>query len=228
MTNILLDQIIGNLSDEALRYFFPGLQRKECNDDIAVIFGDELYSHVTSAAEETTEPSTNELDIDPKTKALIEEIEAIQRKYDVTIEELEAALAYRVKLSHLRITRHHTIILDDFDYQEVKMDSLTKTVFLLYLKHPEGISYKNLVDYRAELEDIYMSISGRSDLEGIRKSVDDLTTPLLSNSINEKVSKVKKAFRDLVDDRVARFYYIDGKQGTAKSIALDRSLVIWE
>lgn len=54
----------------------------------------------------------------------------------------------------------------------------------------------------------------------------DLCDPL-NNSINEKVSKVKKAFRDAVDDRVARFYYIDGKKGTAKRIALDRDFVLW-
>ena len=55
----------------------------------------------------------------------------------------------------------------------------------------------------------------------------DLCDPL-NNSINEKVSKVKKAFRDAVNDRVARFYYIDGEKGTAKRIALDRDYVIWE
>ena len=174
------------------------------------------------------EPKPIDLEPDARTKAVLDEIEAIQKKYGITIEELEAALSYRVRLSHLRITRHHAIILDDFDRQEVRMDTLTKAVFLLYLKHPEGIRYKDLCDHRCELENIYMSISGRSDLEGIRKSISDLTDSIMSNSINEKVSKAKKAFRDVVEDRVARFYYIDGKQGAAKSIALDRSLVIWE
>lgn len=108
------------------------------------------------------------------------------------------------------------------------MDTLTKSVFLLFLKHPEGIRYKDLCDHRSELESIYMSISGRSNLESMRKSIRDLTDSVTSNSINEKVSKAKKAFRDVVDERIAKFYYIDGKQGAAKSIALDRSLVIWE
>lgn len=169
-----------------------------------------------------------ECDLDPKTKALLDEIEAIKVKYGITIEELEAVLSYRVKLSHLRITRHKEIILDDFDHREVKMDALTKSIFLLYLKHPEGIRYKELCDHRSELEEIYLSISGRSDMDSIRKSIDDLTDPITSNSINEKVSRAKKAFREVVDVRIARFYYIDGRQGAAKRIALDRSLVIWE
>ena len=174
------------------------------------------------------EYGTVEPEVDPKTKAIIDEIEALKVKYGITIEELEAVLSYNVKLSHLRITRHWAIILDDFDRQEVKMDTLTKAVFLLFLKHPEGIRYKDLCDHRSELESIYMSISGRSNLESMRKSISDLTDSVTSNSINEKVSKAKKAFRDVVDERIAKFYYIDGKQGAAKSIALDRSLVIWE
>lgn len=174
------------------------------------------------------EYGTVEPEVDPKTKAIIDEIEALKVKYGITIEELEAVLSYNVKLSHLRITHHKAIILDDFDRQEVKMDTLTKSVFLLFLKHPEGIRYKDLCDHRRELESIYLSISGRSNLESMRKSISDLTDSVTSNSINEKVSKAKKAFRDVVDERIAKFYYIDGKQGAAKSIALDRSLVIWE
>ena len=176
---------------------------------------------------ENPEPPVTDLEPGEKTKAILAEIEALQRKYGVTIEELEIALAYKVKLSRLHITGKKEILLEDFDRKEVKMDTLTKAVFFLYLRHPEGIRYKELSDYQQELEEIYSSITGREDLVSIRKSVADLCDPL-NNSINEKVSKVKKAFRDAVDDRVARFYYIDGAKGTAKRIALDRDFVIWK
>lgn len=174
------------------------------------------------------EPPVPEMVLEPRTLALLDEIDALQRKYGVTIEELELALSYKIKLSRLRITSRYEIILDDFDHTEVKMGTLAKAVFLLYLKHPEGIRYKDLIDHQLELEQIYTSISDRSNLEAMQKSISDLTDPITSNSINEKVSKVKKAFLDTMDDRVARFYYIDGKPGEAKKIALKRSLVIWE
>ena len=152
----------------------------------------------------------------------------MRRKFKITIDDLEEVLLiYKVKLSRLRITEKKAIVLEDFDRKEVKMDTLTKAVFLLYLKHPKGIRYKELSDYQQELEEIYSSITGREDLDSIRKSVADLCDPL-NNSINEKVSKVKKAFRDVMDDHVAMFYYIDGKRGTAKRIALDRGYVLWE
>lgn len=256
MEKLSADKIIRLLSADAMRYFFPGYSATESiyhevrfriHDSAKVAhraekthdyLSEDKAAPATAAAAPTTHaaPATtaaapaaeSECDLDPKTKALLDEIEAIKVKYGITIEELEAVLSYRVKLSHLRITRHKEIILDDFDHREVKMDALTKSIFLLYLKHPEGIRYKELCDHRSELEEIYLSISGRSDMDSIRKSIDDLTDPITSNSINEKVSRAKKAFREVVDVRIARFYYIDGRQGAAKRIALDRSLVIWE
>ena len=252
MEKLSAAKIISLLSADAMRYFFPGYSAMESDfheirfrihDSVKVAHRAEIthdYLSEDKAAPATTAaaPTTSaapaapaaesECDLDPKTKALLDEIEAIKVKYGITIEELEAVLSYRVKLSHLRITRHKEIILDDFDHREVKMDALTKSIFLLYLKHPEGIRYKELCDHRSELEEIYLSISGRSDMDSIRKSIDDLTDPITSNSINEKVSRAKKAFREVVDVRIARFYYIDGRQGAAKRIALDRSLVIWE
>ena len=243
MEKLSAAKIISLLSADAMRYFFPGYSAME-SDFNEIRFRIHDSGKVAHRAEKTHDylsedkaaPATtaaapaaeSEFDLDPKTKALLDEIEAIKVKYGITIEELEAVLSYRVKLSHLRITRHKEIILDDFDHREVKMDALTKSIFLLYLKHPEGIRYKELCDHRSELEEIYLSISGRSDMDSIRKSIDDLTDPITSNSINEKVSRAKKAFREVVDVRIARFYYIDGRQGAAKRIALDRSLVIWE
>ncbi len=197
--------------------------RKICEKSFGDLF-DEGLDHES----QLEEPAVPDLEPDKRTKAILAEIEALQRKYKITIDDLkEVLLIYKVKLSRLHITEKKAIVLEDFDRKEVKMDTLTKAVFFLYLRHPEGIRYKELSDYRQELEGIYSSITGREDLGSIRKSVADLCDPL-NNSINEKVSKVKKAFRDVVDDHVARFYYIDGKKGTAKRIALDRDFVLWK
>ncbi len=188
----------------------------------------DLYNDDLKPESQFEEPAVLDLELDEQTKAILAEIETLRRKYKITIDDLEEVLLiYRVKLSRLHITEKKAIVLEDFDRKEVKMDTLTKAVFLLYLRYPEGIRYKELSDYQQELEEIYSSITGREDLDSIRKSVADLCDPL-NNSINEKVSKVKKAFRDVVDDHVARFYYIDGKKGTAKRIALDRDFVLWE
>lgn len=255
---------LGELSPEALRYFFPGLSlddadmeggiRHMCRGNVndaargsgrrrlprlKQSMGTYLPMHEEECPMELCElepsfgmpcmPGCYDADDLPGDIAedLIRELELLQQKYSVTIEQIEAVLSYKVRLSHMRITGKHDIILEDFDYLHVKMDTLTKAVYLLFLKHPEGIRFKELSDHTSELEQIYMSITGRTDMESIRRSITSLTDPL-DNSINEKVSKAKKAFRNVIDDRIAKFYYIDGKQGAAKGIALDRSLVIWE
>ncbi|MGM9791319.1 MAG: hypothetical protein ACI3Y4_02805 [Candidatus Cryptobacteroides sp.] len=176
--------------------------------------------------EEIPEPQAID-EVSPRTLRILKEIERLEKELGVSLEEIEQALSYKVKLSRLRISRSHRIFLDDFDGVEVMMNALDKTVFFFYLNHPEGVSFKQLADYKRELLDIYASISGREDMDAMRSSIDTLTDPF-DNSINEKVSRIKKAFLNVVNDRVARFYYIRGDAGTAKSIALDRSLVVFE
>jgi len=162
-----------------------------------------------------------------KVQEFMKEMKELMDKYHLTFDQITAILEYQVNLSRLQITKSGKITLVDFDYQEVKMDVLSKTVFFFYLKHPEGVNFKDLIDYKDELTDIYASISGKGDMASIRASIDTLVDVTANNSLNEKVSRVKRAFRNVVDDRIAQFYYIDGKAGTAKSIKLDRSLVIW-
>ena len=107
------------------------------------------------------------------------------------------------------------------------MEPLVKAVYLLFLKHPEGIIFKYLPDYRKELTDIYNMVRpwGLSD-KSIR-SIEDVTNPLL-NSINEKCARIRGAFVGQFDNHMARHYYIDGLRGEAKKISLPRELVVWE
>ena len=165
--------------------------------------------------------------LDPKARAILDEIERIQVEFGISIEELETLLDSRIRLSRLTITPQNRIYLSDYGNREIRMDHLSKAVYFLYLRHPKGIRFKELSDYRDELLHIYLKITGRDSLEDIRKSIDDIVDPL-NNAINVKVSRVKSAFRSAVSDRVARHYYIDGTGGMPKKVSLDRKLIIWQ
>lgn len=130
------------------------------------------------------------------------------------------------KLSRLHV-RYPRIFLPDYQNMEIRMSPLPKAVYLLYLKHPEGIRFYNLPDYRDELYHIYAGFSGRENPDDIRASVEDVTNPL-GNSINEKCSRIRQAFLSKFEDRLARNYYITGERGTAKKIILPREMVTWE
>lgn len=136
-------------------------------------------------------------------------------------------LKHQIKFSRIAITKDCTVLLTDYDNKEVKMEPMTKAVYLLYLRHPEGIAFKQLPDYRKELAYIYNRIKPLGLNDRVLKSIEDVTNPLL-NSINEKCSRVKAAFLPLVDGSLVDHYYIIGKGGEEKKIILPRNLVTWE
>ena len=130
------------------------------------------------------------------------------------------------QLSRIHI-RYGRIFLPDYHNIEIKMPPLSKAIYLLYLRHPEGIMFSYLPDYRSELLKLYELISGRDNREDIRRSIDDVTDPT-RNSINEKCSRIKQAFLREFDDSIARNYYITGERGEAKKILLPREMVTWD
>ena len=131
------------------------------------------------------------------------------------------------RLSRLVITKDYRIILPDYNNMEIKMEPLAKAVYLLFLKHPEGIMFKCLPDYRKELAEIYNRLRPLGLTDKAIRSIEDVTNPLL-NSINEKCARIRGAFVGQYDDHMARHYYIDGRRGEVKKIALPRNLVVWE
>ena len=189
-----------------------------------------IYADIAEPDEETASPNLPEPDaeaLDPRTEQILAEIRRLQEKYGVSIDELEVMLGYTVRLSPVRITRGGKIFLPDYDYREVKMPNVAKALYFLYLRHPEGLRYKEIADHKEELLHIYEGISGRDNPEEMEKSIDILVNPL-GNGLNVNASRVKTAFRNVVSDRIARFYYISGAAGDVKKVPLDRDLVLWD
>ena len=131
------------------------------------------------------------------------------------LEELRIEAA-RAKLSRLVVTKDYRIILTDYDNKEVELTPVHKAVYLLFLAHPEGIEFKRLRDYRDELAQYYMATARLMDKQAIMESVEMLVDPL-NNSINEKCSRIKKVFLDMMDEYTASYYIISGH--TQKHIA---------
>ena len=154
------------------------------------------------------------------------------------LEELRIEAA-RSRLSRLLITKDYRIILVDYDNKEVEMSPVHKAVYLLFLNHPEGIEFKKLSDYRDELLGYYMATAKLMDKQTITESVDMLVNPL-NNSINEKCSRIKSIFLNMMDQYIANYYIISGHTqkhfaGSSKiwyerlkNIKIPRELVIRE
>lgn len=133
----------------------------------------------------------------------------------------------KAQLSRLVITKDYRILLPDYNDIEVKMEPLVKAVYFLFLKHPEGIVFKELADYRVELLDIYKTLKFMGLSKRTVQSIEDVTNPLL-NSINEKCARIRSAFVKEFDEGLAKNYFVTGERGEAKKVTLPRDLVAWE
>ena len=122
------------------------------------------------------------------------------------LEELRIEAA-KGQLSRLMITQDYRFVLTDYDNKEVELQPVHKAVYLLFLAHPEGIEFKRLADYREELTRYYMATAKLMDKEKIIEGVEHLVNPL-DNAINEKCSRIKKVFLELMDEYRASYYII--------------------
>ena len=127
-------------------------------------------------------------------------------------------------MKKLTITKDYCVLLGD---KEIKMEPIVKAVYLLFLKHPEGLVFKELPDYRKELTGIYAGLKPLGLNDRVIQSIEDVTNPLL-NSINEKCSRIKSVFANELDEPMLSKYIVIGKSGEAKKIALPRDIVVWE
>lgn len=167
--------------------------------------------------------------LDKETRELLREIDwrirALEQK-GISKHILERLINKPEKLSRLVITADYRILLPDYNNMEIQMTPLVKAVYLLFLRHPEGIIFKHLMDYQDELKDIYKKIKGKRWILSQRRSVEDVTDPM-KNSINEKCARVREAFVTRFDERLAKHYIITGERGEPKRITLPQDLIVW-
>jgi hypothetical protein len=131
------------------------------------------------------------------------------------------------KLSRLLITSDYRIVLPDYNNMEIKMEPLPKAIYLLFLKHPEGIKFKDMPDHQKELFHLYRKVAVRGVREKHLATIADLVNPF-NNSMNEKCSIIKKRILALLDDDLAQHYYISGGKGETKKIDIHPSMIEWE
>lgn len=135
-------------------------------------------------------------------------------------------LSHKSKLSPLLITSDYRLMLTDYNI-EIVMRPLVKAVYLLFLRHPEGILFKSLPDYRQELADIYKRLRGGELSSKEQQSIDKLINPI-DNSINEKCARIRESFLVKINDTLTEVYMVSGMRGEPKRIELHHSMVQWD
>ena len=141
-------------------------------------------------------------------------------------ETIWALLVPMQELSPIHVTKDYSITLPLYR-KEIKLPPVQHAIYLLFLKHPEGIYFKNLPDYEEELYFLYRKLAFRGANVRHIQTIKDLVNPL-SNSMNEKCSNIKKRVLAILDDSLAKHYYISGGKGELKRIDIKPEMIVWE
>jgi len=128
------------------------------------------------------------------------------------------------QVSRLIIDEEYRIFLPDYNNLEITLTPLPKALFILFLKHPEGILFPEMPKYEKELFHIYKHLSKSESYFKMKSSIADMCNPN-KNSINEKASRIKEAFIQHFSEDLANQYTITGERGKRKGIQIDRGLV---
>jgi len=137
------------------------------------------------------------------------------------------SLAEPVDPVELFVDKNFTIRMGRPDGPMLQLRPLVKTLFILFLKHPEGILLKQRDNYREELEKIYSTINPNTFREDVKARVARLVD-LEDNSFSEKASVLNARLEALLPEGIVGDYQIQGYNGCSRKIRLNPLLVHWE
>lgn len=144
-------------------------------------------------------------------------------------EKLQEWVNKRNDLSTLVVTKDRHLVLPEYGNKEIPLDAREKALYLLFLKHPEGILLKDLGNlYRNQIVDLYDEMPG-ADIE---RSDEIIYNLLNSNELNVLISRIKTKISSLLMEcgcpQQAPWYYIGDNGVRLKKINLPADKVVWE
>ena len=152
---------------------------------------------------------------------------ALMEKVQERLYELKVTETVPTNPVELYIDKRYSVRMGGADGCILALRPLVKTLFILFLKHPEGILLKQRDAYRKELEQIYSAISPNTPKEDIKARIARLVD-LQDNSFSEKASVLNARLEELLPKEIAGDYQIQGYNGHPRTIHLDPLLVHWE
>jgi hypothetical protein len=116
------------------------------------------------------------------------------------------------------------IFFTDLGDLELRLNPKERSIYLFFLKHPEGVRLVELQDHYEEISSYYSIMANRYEPEEIDQALARLLDPM-DNNINEVISRIKRKLRDTVGEDLLDMYLIQGNPGEARKIHLDREYV---
>lgn len=185
-----------------------------------------------SASSEPPMPSLDEIN-EEDVRDTIEELERNIERLRLLGIPLTVIVEFVAKyetISRLYITDDLRILLPDYD-KEVKMPALYKALYILFvMNRKKGIVLQRLEDYHSDLVYLYKKTLGRESLTPRQlQSINKLESSYNNDgSVYVTLTRIKTAFKSVIDDHLAKYYYIAGNPGEPYNISLSDDLIVWE
>ena len=185
-----------------------------------------------SASSEPSMPSLDEIN-EEDVRDTIEELERNIERLRLLGIPLTVIVEFVAKyetISRLYITDDLRILLPDYD-KEVEMPALYKALYILFvMNRKKGIVLQRLEDYHSDLVYLYKKTLGRESLTPRQlQSINKLESSYNNDgSVYVSLTRIKTSFKSVIDDHLAKYYYIVGSPGEQYNISLSDDLIVWE
>lgn len=127
--------------------------------------------------------------------------------------------------SRVVVNGNTQIVLADYDETVINMGARERTLYIFFLKHPEGIKQADVCDYENELLQIYSLVKPGASDETASRTIGNLCDPF-SDALYQSLSKIKRAVKHAIqDEEISRRYYVDGERGDLYRIAVKPELI---
>lgn len=154
--------------------------------------------------------------------------EARRRLQEMGVEPKDAVLCGRDEPPvELYVDRQYHIRLGSPNGQEIPFRPLVRALFILFLKHPEGILLKERFRFREELEAIYEVIAPNVDSQDRRRRVRRLTDSE-GNAFSENLSVLNATLDRILSPVKSQDFKVHGYNGQPRRVPLSPLKVHWE
>lgn len=179
------------------------------------------YSEVVPKGQEDTfqlPRCLNDLPLEEETKAYIEQIAHNLEQIKETGQFLlvlpilnrllkEKASLVQKELSPIVIDADYNITFPKYPHVTLAVPALTKAIYVLFYKHPDGIHLGELSRYKQELKRIYQDISLQNNYERLIQTIESIVAPD-SKAIYPHLSRIKNALYEQFCESIAVHYCI--------------------
>ncbi|MCZ8021611.1 MAG: hypothetical protein O9294_07590 [Cytophagales bacterium] len=157
-------------------------------------------------------------DLSTKIKDMLGHVDnvVLLKVFELLVENTKQ-VSLETKLSEINIDENLNITLPDYNNLKLNLTPLQKIVYLLFLKYPDGLFLHDVVQHKVELTELYKRLTNSESENEIRKRINDLVD-LRTNSLNEKISRIKEEILKILPPHIAKYYYIKGNRGERKKI----------